>query len=395
MKNKFITLIFIFFILAGSIIAWTYPVKSYSYEENRALQKAPDFTFENLIKGKYISDFEKFTTDQFPKRNSWVALKNYFDLALGKKDNGKVYFGDKETLFSMDKIDKKQQKNNAKILGKILGNLRLSNPQIRTSVMIAPMAFDVWKDRLPPYAKVPDIMQVDGIFEPVTKKNGASYIKTFDEIYEKRNDEIYYKTDHHWTTYGAFVASNVFKKANGFHERKISDYDIIEVSNKFYGTHQSKTNMNNYSHDSIKRYDLKIPMDIKITRKELGNKKITEQQSLYFPKYLKMKDKYSYFLGGNSGEIKIINVKKGLGSINGEPFYECEEEKNLLVIRDSYANCFIPFIVENYDKIIAVDFRYFRGSLKQLVINEKITDALILYNEVQMSNDRNFAYGMF
>ena len=85
---------------------------------------------------------------------------------------------------------------------------------------------------------------------------------------------------------------------------------------------------------------------------------------LYFPEFLKEKDKYSYFLGGNSPLIKIRCDHRGEAAERG---------RTLLVIRDSYANCFIPFLTDEYDKILAVDFRYFKGGLRKLTADERVT----------------------
>lgn len=384
MKNRLIAVVFTAVIFIGSITAWCYPVKEYSKEENRALQKMPEFNFQRLIRGKYIKEFENFTTDQFPLRNGWVAVKSYSDLALGKKDNGKVYFGSDETLFSMDDIDLKQQRVNVKLLCKMLDNIKSVNPKVGMSVLIAPTAPQIWKDKLPMYAQVPSMKQVDDVFEDKVLKSGAKYIKTYSALKENQEKYIYYRTDHHWTTYGAYLAANEFKKRNGFSPRAISDYRIKRVSNNFYGTNQSKTNIENISPDSIYGYVLKKQADIKIERTEQGNRKITHRDGLYFPEFLKEKDKYSYFLGGNSPLIKIRCDHRGEATERG---------RTLLVIRDSYANCFIPFLTDEYDKILAVDFRYFKGGLRKLTADEGVTDVLVLYNMVQISNDRNLVYG--
>ena len=88
--------------------------------------------------------------------------------------------------------------------------------------------------------------------------------------------------------------------------------------------------------------------------------------TFYDISYLETRDKYAMFLGGNHAELKIQTTS--------------QSEKNLLVMKDSYANCFIPFLVQNYRTIIVVDPRYYLGDIDQLISDEGITDILFLYN---------------
>ncbi len=402
MKNKVISIFFILIILLGSTTVWFSPKKEFSKTENRRLQKAPAFSLKRLLDGDFIKEFETFTTDQFPARDRWVALKSYGDIAIGKKDNGKVYFGNK-MLFSTDTVDEKQQRKNAELLEIIFNNIKQTSPDTEISMMVAPMSPDIYPENLPKYASLPDIIQVDKIFEPMAERCGVKYLKTYEEIKKAKKNKklLYYRTDHHWTSEGARVAAEVFRTANGFYENNYSDYNISIASNKFYGTHQSKTNLKNIPMDVILRYDKKGMPYFKLKRIEPGAKEADEYESLYFDKFLKKKDKYSYFLGGNSARVDIFN---GIGvtdesgtdghEVNfGKPVIGENKGRTLLLIRDSFANCFIPFVAGDFDRIIAIDFRYFRGSLKQLVANEKITDVLVLYNMMQISSDRNLVYG--
>ena len=114
-------------------------------------------------------------------------------------------------------------------------------------------------------------------------------------------------------------------------------------------------------------------------------------ESIYDESFLAKKDQYSYFLSGNNPVTvieKAVDEKKRTEETGSNP----ESVKNLLIIKDSYANCFIPFLTADFDRIVAVDLRYFRKSPDELIEKYKITDVLILYNILNFAADKNLIY---
>ena len=107
-----------------------------------------------------------------------------------------------------------------------------------------------------------------------------------------------------------------------------------------------------------------------------------KKSEIYHIDKLKEKDKYQVFFGGNYGVVSIENN-------------EANNDKNLLIIKDSYANSFTPFLLKDYKTITIVDYRYFSGNLQSIVQSNNITDVLVLYEMSNFMKDKNLVKMMF
>ena len=108
----------------------------------------------------------------------------------------------------------------------------------------------------------------------------------------------------------------------------------------------------------------KIQMTVDMTEKFNG---------LYNDEYLSQKDKYSYYLDGNHALTEIASNSEGKGT--------------LLIIKDSYSHCFAPLTLGDYQKVYLVDFRYFNMPISQFIMQNRVTDVLVLYNAVTFATD--------
>ena len=113
---------------------------------------------------------------------------------------------------------------------------------------------------------------------------------------------------------------------------------------------------------------------------ETSGEKTKSFDSLYDEFYLKVKDKYSYYISGNN-PVTIIKNEGAAGS-----------GKRALVVKDSFAHCFIPFLADDYEEIVVVDMRYYRTGLGKLIEEKQIDDVLFLYNVLNLSNDKNLIF---
>ncbi len=362
----------------------------FSQEENRALQRLPKPSAAAVLSGQFTREFELYTTDQFPARSLWMSVKSRSDLALGKKDNGQVYFGSEETLFPIDQVDSRQKQANLLFLSRFLTSLRTNYPQVQSSVLIAPTSTEVLRSRLPKHAPVPDEEELIGEIEKtvgaLNQKTGSAQVTIFTNPLEtlRRHGEegVYYRTDHHWTTFGAYLAYRAWAQDQGLKPTPKESFEIRTVSQDFYGTSQSKTGMNSLSPDPIEAYVSDRQGQCRITIYDTPqNGGVRTMDSLYDPQFLKEKDQYAYFLGGNHPRTVIDT-----GVRNG---------RTLLLVKDSYAHCFVPFLTEHFQRIVMVDLRYFKGGLASLMEEDQVTDVMLLYNVVQFCSDRNLAYLRF
>lgn len=346
--KKIITSILLIFIFLFSIILFVQDKKEFSDNENRYLQTEAQFTMDRLLSGNFISDFENLLVDQFPLRDYFMNLKFLVDKILLKDNINNIYLGKDNYL--LQKYEK--PKNTDEIINAI-NNLDLD---INLSLMLVPTSITINKDKLPKNAVTYDELQtINYIYNSVH----IDTINVYDNLKNSKN-QVFYYLDHHWTTYGAYEAYKAFKP-------DYKTYKFNKVSDNFKGTLYSASN------DFLKKPDEIYSIDTnKVKVEYVFSKKI--KSSLYEESYLDKKDKYSYFLDNNHPLIIIENL-------------ETTNTDELVIIKDSYANSFIPFLVSHYKKIHVIDPRFYKLSISDYVKENSINEGLILYNINTLDSD--------
>lgn len=361
----------VFFILLYTITftGITGQEKTYSRMENRTLQGLPEFSGKSFLKGKFQKKYETYLSDQFPKRDSFVKLMSYCDRAMGRTEANGVYFGkDGYLLERYQQTDFKDKRIN-KNINALKDLIAMTGTTAKVKVMIVPSKTEILRDYLPAFAESYDEKTVYQQLENSLPEN--TLIPVYEKLHEHRKEEIYYRTDHHWTTHGAWYGYQAYREAVGKKtENASAEKKLKKVSDDFLGTTHSKVNM--YSKkDSIYIYEPSKKMKVVYN---LGEK---TEKSFYQTKYLKEKDKYSIFFGGNQALLEITGGEKN--------------KKTLLVIKDSFANCMIPFLAEDFQKVVVADMRQLNADISMLMMKYRPTDVLVLYNTVQFMQDKEFA----
>ncbi len=373
-KDKIISLVFVGTLMAGFLWNILTPVKDYSERENRYLQGWPAVSAERVFSGQFGKDFETFTTDQFPMRDGWVALKTMAGLATLRPDNGRVYFGKNGRLFEVPAAaDTALEETNCEAVADFLLRMMQANPTLNASVMLAPTATTVLANALPAYAPVANEA---ALIDRMRRSLGGRVVfcdptPAMLSVLDREN--LYYRTDHHWTTRGAYVAYRALMEAQGLQPLAEKEFTIETVADDFYGTLYSKANLSLISPDTIQVYHPKTANPCTVTWD--GGK--TMRDTLYDPSCLEGRDKYAYFLGGNH---PLTEIETGVR--NG---------RHLLVLKDSYAHALIPFLTAHYETIDVVDLRYFKETIPSWMDGRKITDVLVLYNASTFAADRQLA----
>lgn len=361
MKDKFTSIFFagLLIILAGLNILT--PEKTFSNKENRYLQSFPEITRQNILSGKFGDDFNNYSSDQFLGRNTWISLKTISDLALLKKDNGRVYFGKENYLFDVDEaIDKEQYNKNIKNINIFLDELKEKHEEVDIFALLVPSKSQVLKNLLPSYGPIVDEREIINNLNTSLRDN-IDILSLIDIFSEKSDEYIYYRTDHHWTSKGAFYAYRYFLETNKEEALLDKDFIIKKVSEDFFGTSYRKANFYLGEADDINIYIPKeeVKYDIIINQQE-------KVSSLYDESYLEKTDKYSYFLGGDKS---IVEIKTSV-----------KNNKTILILKDSFANSFIAFLGNHYENIILIDPRYYNGNLIDYMNDKKIDQLLFLFN---------------
>ena len=363
-SSIFVSVLFCLFIFGFGIAQFIVPDRDFSEQENRFLAgfKAP--TFETLKSGKFMEDFEDYITDQFPLRDGWIKLKAWCEKTMGKQENNGAYLGtDGNTLFAqytrptIAELTKRIQYINK------LG----ANVDVPIYFALIPDKSFVWADRLPANAPLVDNGSV--IKDAAGLVSGD--VAFIDLSGALSGDDAFYRTDHHWSTFGAYQGYVALMTAmNG--SATILDYDPTLVSDSFFGTTYSSAGAGWVDPDKIYTW---VPEEMFHVISNRNGR--PEEGELYVESKLEVKDKYSMFLGGNQPLCIIENESSNGGK--------------LLVIRDSYCDSLAPFLGLDYSEVHLWDLRYNRTSLKTYIAENGIDQVLVLYSNSNFATDGNLA----
>lgn len=232
--------------------------------------------------------------------------------------------------------------------------------------MLVPNSIYINQDKLPDFAHTID--QGEIIQEQYEKLKHAKSVEVTKWLQMYKNEELYFKTDHHMTSKGAYILYVTYCKEAGITPVPIQDFEEKIVSEEFLGTFDSKAQVIGQQPDTITIFENEANTDLK---EVIYDTETT--QSIFNEKYLQTKDKYSYFLNGNNSKV-IVKTK-------------IENNKKLLIVKDSYAHNVVPFLCSNYQEIHVIDPRYYHSSISKYAKENNITQVLVLYNFSNLMTD--------
>lgn len=343
--------------------------RTYSPVEKRELQTRPEISITKVLDGRFQRKYESYLRDQFPGRDHWVSFQTDMELFMGKNEIHNVYIGKNHYLlehYTEKEFDPQQISKNLQALEKFVGKAK-QNADVH--VMMVPTKSWVLREKLPAFAPhYKEQKFYDALQQKLEKEDVLISVEPVLDAHKE--EEIYYRTDHHWTTLGAWYAYEQYTKAvGGDLQRAQGKKKFRCISKDFYGTTYAKINYARQA-DKIEIYE---PADKLRVVYNMGEKKT---KTLYDFSFLKTADQYSVFTGGNQAVLQITG-----GIKNG---------KTLLLIKDSFANSILPFLAEDYEKLIVVDLRQLNVSGDRLLEMFSPTDILILYNSAQFAQDKEF-----
>lgn len=375
-----ITIVFIGFFVLISGVSLIIKDREFSPNENRYLAEVPELSWDNIMSGKFQDGLEDYLRDQVCFRDGWITVKTGIQKACGDTDIGGAYVGkdgyDFEKITPED-VDEKQVDRNIKAVEDFFMTASETIDKQRLSFLLVPTSGLVMQEKLPKNARLFD--QAKYIDQVQKAMKDYNFVDVRDTLMDHNDEYIYYKTDHHWTSAGACLAYDAWSERTGGEVEKEDGLAKNVVSDKFRGSLYSKILDADSAYDEIWTYGLQKD-------EAFGSKDCTvtideKQQldSIYDDEKLQEKDKYAYFLGGNYGQVHIQN-QKAASKAKG---------KNILIIKDSFANSFVPFVTQDYENIYMVDLRYYNGDMKAYLQEHEITDVLVLYNVSNFISDRN------
>ena len=362
--------LFIIFLLLFIVGNFLTPVKSISEEENRMLTQKPEISIGGLLSGGYMEEYENYQADQFIGRNFLRRVKVALNRLGGSQEENGVFIGKgRQLLEDIVVPDEESLKNNLDAIQRFSDKYE----DVPVNMILVPDAANILSGQLPSLATVADQNANIGY---VKKKLGDSvqWVDAVGALEKHKDEKIYYLTDNHWTTLGAFYMLEEAAGTLGITADLASSYASYPVTEGFNGTLAAKSGC---------RLNVKEEIEIHVPSEadnDVVVNYVDEQvktTTLYDRDKLKTRDKYAVFLGGNTSLIDIKTMSAG--------------QKHLLVLKDSYANCFVPFLTPYFREIVMVDPRYYSGNIEDVMETYQITDVLILYSGNTFFRDNNIS----
>ena len=341
------------------------PNPDYSEKEKRYLADAPKLSLSTLASGAFMEQTEDYAKDRFPLRDAFVSLKVNLDRLFLKKESQGVYYLKDHTLAErFTSPDNTAFRGMIQAVRDFSGRSGIKNQYF----LLAPTAAYVKKDLLPANALTDDEdAYISAIYDSMASSVEAVDLRpVFEEA--KEDTKLYYASDHHWTSEGAYLAAKKLLKTMGIED--LPAYESGVVLNDFSGSLTAKSGFTLPVSDSISVYKEK---DSDIVYTVTYEKEHRMSGTVYVPKALYGTDPYQVFFGGNYPEITINT--------------SADTDRQLLVLKDSYANALLPFLIPHFSKIKIIDPRYAYDDIDVMVKEADYTDILYLYNAVTLSED--------
>ena len=350
-----------------AILSLVIPDRTFSESENRTLAQAPKLSAASVRSGAFFSDLSAYLQDQLAGRDGWMSARLQEEKLVGRRQSGDVYLGRGSYLLESPAVPDQQKIERSTSMIEAFAE---ANPDLHMVMGLVPCASAVFPELLPKGAPVRN--QLADINAAASMLEGkVSFVDLYGPLHGDTENQVFYRTDHHWTSRGALDAFRAMEAELGISGN--DTYESLTVSGSFEGTLSSQTG----SHTARDTIEVFLPGDKELkyyTYYADSQERIT---SLFVSSKLDEKDQYQVFFGGNHPMIEIRTT--------------ADTGRNLLLFKDSYANSFVQFLVPHYDRIVMIDPRYYYENVSALINSEGITDVLFLYSMNIFAQDSSLA----
>ncbi|NBI27710.1 DHHW family protein [Chengkuizengella marina] len=331
---------------------------SISTKENRTLAEMPDFSWSNLISGKFIQDFELFYSDSFPFRESFISygstlldLKGFSgedEVTIVESKGNYVVVGNKAmSLYYYTPEAAEQYADALNMFRDKIGN------DIEIYSLVVPTAIEYFLEEKYSDMAPPQSESIQFVNEQLDESIHS--IPAYKILEEYKNEYTYFRSDHHWTALGAYYAYTSFMEQMGESAIPLGEYSEIKAGQFLGTTYNATLNKNIAANpDTIFIYE---PFT-EYVFKALKNGKLTQGEVIQ-----DNKEGYGKFLGGDFPSAYIQTEREG---------------DRILIIKDSYANSFIPFLIPHYEQIHFIDLRHYSGDVYDYITEHKIDKVMFL-----------------
>lgn len=364
------SLVFVVILVVIMVLNLLAPNKEVSVDENRRLAGRPRFSADSLLSGEYMEKYEKYLSDQFAGREVLRNARVVLNRLGGSKEENGVLIGKNGQL--MEKLLVPDQEVLGNNLDAIV-DFAEKNQKMPVYMMLVPDAANVLNKDLPLLYTAADqkrmIAQVKRELD-----THVTWIDVESVLNKHTDDTIYYKTDKHWTSAGAYYVFQAAAELMDISKGVSGKFATYPISTTFNGDLAAKSGCEKHVKEVIEIYiPLEGDTDVIVNYVDEQRK----STSLYDSSKLEGSNQYEVFLGGDSSVIDIKTVS--------------ESTRRLLVVKDSFANSFLPFLTPYFREIVVVDPQYYGGTIDEIMDTYRITDTLILYSGNTFFQDNNIS----
>ncbi len=357
MTALFLIVIFVLITIVNILM----PDRVYAGKEFRDLAQKPAISVQAVKDGTFMEDMETYLSDQFHGHNKLTNLRARVSLFLGIRESNGVYKGKKGYLLEEIKA------TDSEVLDPTITAMQefeKDHPTVPMYVALVPNAATILGDKLPTNMRVRDQKKQ---FEEITSKLSSDYsvIDLTETMLAHRDEAVYYHTDDHWTSLGAYYAYDEIKEQMGLDEDLAIAYNAYPVSNNFAGSLSGLSGYERSYKDVISIYNAAnegSAIDVVVQRDGVEK----DVASLYDMDKLKTANQYNLFLGGDYPKVSIRTT--------------ASSSDRLLIVKNSYANCLVPFLTSFYREIVMVDPDYYEENVNALMEKTKFSAVLFLYD---------------
>lgn len=359
MKYQKITIVLFFFLLALiPLLIFLLPKQEFSQEENRYLADFPELSLEAITNKSFMDEVDVYAADHFPLRTSWIGMKTHLEHLSGLKEINGIFVLKDRLIEKVDQIDSENIRKSVKEMNTFAKRFEGS-----TSLMLIPTAAEIYRDMLPNGA--PGVVQKEQIDRIYGQTKQIATIDAYSSLMSNAQKLTFYRSDHHWTSFGAYLGYSAASKQLGYTPIPAERFNVEHASHQFRGSLYNKIIYDRIEPDSVDLYTYGNGSHVRKVD-IFDGKEWTEADDIYFREYLEQKDQYSVFLGKNQPIVTIHT--------------DAENDSKLLIFKDSYSHSLVPFLALHYSKITLVDLRYLTKSFENWINLGDYQQVLFCYN---------------
>ena len=344
---------------ALTVCAWFVPAKELSEAERRPLAQMPDITGEKLLDGSFMADFEKYSLDQFPLRDTFRKVKSLFHFyALNQSDNNDIYLADgyavkQEYPMNVDSLYHAAERFNH------LYEKYLKDSNIYMAIIPDKGSYLAEQsDHLTlHFGKLNTILR--------DKMPWATHI----DLYNSLSIDNYYRTDIHWRQERLLDAAGTLCNALGVSAPEAGEYTPVALERPFYGVYYGQAALP-MEPETMYLMESQLLKDCRVYDYESGN-----YGDVYDLSKLDSRDLYDVFLSGSRSLLTIENPNAGT-------------DRELILFRDSFGSAIAPLLLKDYAKVTLVDIRYIQIDVLDRFLEFNGQDVLLLYSVPVLNNSQ-------